>query len=504
MKRFVFVVLMVLFCSLASKGQDFSTGRDYMDFYWDPPAVRKDGAVVVKVDHYKIYRITDGQPSGGEFIGTFSNTAEEVDGGESVVYATVANPYRLNVKTGHTYSLLVSAVYTDGYAGAKSQASSIGTVSYTSIYRLYYGWNNFVGMIFNKYIYEGDSPPANVPEYLIRVHVSELGYNTLAEYIISCFPTYMSGQVELSALGAFAWFNPATQGWVYLGSGLTHIAGGEAYKIFVSDPAQNGIEWVLPGEHLPPGTIMTIINSGWQGIAYMRETGFYDAGIPAPSLAEEYMHFRALVPSGRVPLRYYMFQMSDGAYIAGFGSQRPGQPMVYLPTEVPAILAGDGLMVNVPYGVAPCAISWKDPDADGAQPAPRFFRGDGNVDPPPEPKAPMYLWHKPENGGDELVAVPRKSIAFGNYPNPVKDGTWVPYQLAEPAYLTVRIYAVSGMLIRTIQLPYREAGAYIVRQKAAYWDGRDQSGEAVGSGVYFFSISANGRSIAVVKMAVIR
>lgn len=42
--------------------------------------------------------------------------------------------------------------------------------------------------------------------------------------------------------------------------------------------------------------------------------------------------------------------------------------------------------------------------------------------------------------------------------------------------------------MRRLDLGYLRAGAYLTRGKAAYWDGRDERGERVASGVYFYSI----------------
>ena len=51
--------------------------------------------------------------------------------------------------------------------------------------------------------------------------------------------------------------------------------------------------------------------------------------------------------------------------------------------------------------------------------------------------------------------------------------------------MSIRIYSAAGQLIRVLNLGYREAGLYVTKDKAAYWDGRNASGEQVSSGVYF-------------------
>lgn len=79
-----------------------------------------------------------------------------------------------------------------------------------------------------------------------------------------------------------------------------------------------------------------------------------------------------------------------------------------------------------------------------------------------------------------------------NYPNPFNPETWIPYQLAQPSYVTVRIYRSTGEVIRTLDLGAKEAGFYSDKTKAAYWDGTDNTGQKVSSGVYFYTVQADG------------
>ncbi len=85
---------------------------------------------------------------------------------------------------------------------------------------------------------------------------------------------------------------------------------------------------------------------------------------------------------------------------------------------------------------------------------------------------------------------PRVSQLHQNFPNPFNPETWIPYQLKEDSHVEVRIYSLTGQLVRTLSLGRKPAGFYVDRQKAAYWDGRNEAGEHVASGVYFYSIKA--------------
>ena len=77
-----------------------------------------------------------------------------------------------------------------------------------------------------------------------------------------------------------------------------------------------------------------------------------------------------------------------------------------------------------------------------------------------------------------------------NYPNPFNPETWIPYQLASDADVTVTIYDTESVLVRQLDLGYQQAGYYTDRVRAAYWDGRNHLGESVGSGIYFYQLRA--------------
>jgi hypothetical protein len=85
---------------------------------------------------------------------------------------------------------------------------------------------------------------------------------------------------------------------------------------------------------------------------------------------------------------------------------------------------------------------------------------------------------------------PNHSSLGQNYPNPFNPDTWIPYQLAEASDVIIQIYNVSGHLIRTLDVGYRDADTYATKEKAVHWDGRNDSGESVSSGIYFYRIKA--------------
>ena len=84
-----------------------------------------------------------------------------------------------------------------------------------------------------------------------------------------------------------------------------------------------------------------------------------------------------------------------------------------------------------------------------------------------------------------LIALPPE-----NYPNTFNTETWIPYLLLEAAEVTVTIHASDGKLVRTLELGKMPAGAYSDKDRAAYWDGQNEQGEPVASGVYFYTLTA--------------
>ena len=84
----------------------------------------------------------------------------------------------------------------------------------------------------------------------------------------------------------------------------------------------------------------------------------------------------------------------------------------------------------------------------------------------------------------------KQTALLANYPNPFNPETWIPYQLAAAAEVTVTIHASDGKLVRALELGQMPAGVYQSRSRAAYWDGRNAQGELVASGVYFYTLTA--------------
>ena len=101
----------------------------------------------------------------------------------------------------------------------------------------------------------------------------------------------------------------------------------------------------------------------------------------------------------------------------------------------------------------------------------------------------------------QQAARPQETALLANYPNPFNPETWIPYQLAKPAEVTVSIHTADGKLVRTLALGQLPAGVYQDKDRAVYWDGKNEQGESVASGVYFYTLKA-GEFAATKKMLI--
>ncbi|MDE0323018.1 MAG: leucine-rich repeat domain-containing protein [Candidatus Poribacteria bacterium] len=90
--------------------------------------------------------------------------------------------------------------------------------------------------------------------------------------------------------------------------------------------------------------------------------------------------------------------------------------------------------------------------------------------------------------------IPKETSLLANYPNPFNPETWIPYQLAEPADVTLTIYTSDGTVVRTLMLGHQPVGIYQAKNRAAYWDGKNEVGESVANGVYFYTLTTGNFS----------
>ena len=86
--------------------------------------------------------------------------------------------------------------------------------------------------------------------------------------------------------------------------------------------------------------------------------------------------------------------------------------------------------------------------------------------------------------GDATVA-PAEFALLQNRPNPFNPVTTIGYALPEQAHVTIKVYNVAGALVKTLRDERQEAGS-----RSVVWDGTNDGGRKVASGVYLCRMSA--------------
>ena len=112
--------------------------------------------------------------------------------------------------------------------------------------------------------------------------------------------------------------------------------------------------------------------------------------------------------------------------------------------------------------------------------------------PPEKPSFPIGV------ESESQVPVPEIYKLYQNYPNPFNPRTVIRYQLPKPGKVRVQIYNILGQMVKTLIDEEQSAGYY-----RAIWDGRNQHGISMASGVYFYRIEA-GKFHDVKKMLILK
>ena len=87
----------------------------------------------------------------------------------------------------------------------------------------------------------------------------------------------------------------------------------------------------------------------------------------------------------------------------------------------------------------------------------------------------------------ELKAVPEEFALHYNYPNPFNPVTTILYDLTETGHTRLIIYDLLGREVHVLIDKIMAPGYY-----STQWNGRNQPGQTVGAGVYFYQIQSNG------------
>ncbi len=100
--------------------------------------------------------------------------------------------------------------------------------------------------------------------------------------------------------------------------------------------------------------------------------------------------------------------------------------------------------------------------------------------------------------GGSAGTIGSKAALEVNYPNPFNPSTLIRFELPHSSGVRLSIYDILGRCVRNLVDGHRSAGMH-----AVVWDGTDNLGQKVPSGVYMYRLSA-GSSTAVRKMILTR
>jgi hypothetical protein len=98
-----------------------------------------------------------------------------------------------------------------------------------------------------------------------------------------------------------------------------------------------------------------------------------------------------------------------------------------------------------------------------------------------------------------LPGLPTRTALHQNFPNPFNPTTVIRYELASRSRVSLRVYDVRGARVRTLENRELPAGRYEVG-----WDGMDNRGSQVASGIYFYRLVTSGGAALTRKMVMLK
>ncbi|HOU72803.1 MAG TPA: T9SS type A sorting domain-containing protein, partial [Candidatus Syntrophosphaera sp.] len=86
--------------------------------------------------------------------------------------------------------------------------------------------------------------------------------------------------------------------------------------------------------------------------------------------------------------------------------------------------------------------------------------------------------------------IPAYTLDAKNYPNPFNPETTIAFSVPKTGPASLKVYNTKGQLVRTLVNDVREAGNHSV-----VWNGMDEQGNSVSSGLYFYRLSSDGNTV---------
>ena len=272
----------------------------------------------------------------------------------------------------------------------------------------------------------------------------------------------------------------------------------------IEGPIDGGTEVVINGNNFRDGSVVFIGGIQVEQLDSLSQTEIRLKTLPLPSGHKD---IRVVNPDGQQVVQKRAFTYNAPLDITGIspnaGPTKGGTPVVIIGT---GFRVGDwstrvtigGVLVSAITDMSLTELIVKTPEATTPGPKDVVVRN---------PNGDEVTLRGGFIYDDSLAVEPKGKLftSFGyvkqtrllqNYPNPFNPETWIPYQLATEDDVTVVIYDSGGQLVRTLKLGSQPPGLYLTQEKAAYWDGRSDTGEWVSSGTYFYHLQAGSYSAA--------
>ena len=179
-------------------------------------------------------------------------------------------------------------------------------------------------------------------------------------------------------------------------------------------------------------------------------------------------------------------------------------------TVVPVAVNKQYLMAYLPPGTFSCSIytrrfaatasyRWINPATGETGPETSVVSGaTPQVFYPPDERDWLLVMTRRTGLFEREEAVIADGFSLKNMPNPFNPSTRITFQITEPSQVSVEVFNLLGQRVRTLSDGYREEGVYV-----GQWDGKDDQGRDVSSGIYFCHL-VTGERKAVVKMTLLR
>jgi hypothetical protein len=96
-----------------------------------------------------------------------------------------------------------------------------------------------------------------------------------------------------------------------------------------------------------------------------------------------------------------------------------------------------------------------------------------------------FTINDPASGAGDTPKAPAEFALRQNYPNPFNPVTMIPFDIKERVHVSLKIYNIRGQVVRTLADETMDARSYGLE-----WDGNNDTGQTVSSGIYFYKLVA--------------